>query len=273
VSGSSITVSGAAGHVINGDGSRWWDGEGSNGGKTKPKFFKAGKLISSSISQLNVKDTPVQGFSVSGSTNVVLDHIAIDSSAGDTAGGHNTDAFDVGTSTGIVISNANVKNQDDCLAINSGSNITFTGGSCSGGHGLSIGSIGGRDNNDVSNVHIQDSSIRDSQNGIRIKTVFKATGSVGGVTYANITLSNISKYGIVVEQDYENGSPTGTPTNGVPITDLTLNGITGSVASSATPVYVLCAKGACSTWHWSGVSVTGGKRSTKCANVPATAAC
>lgn len=32
-------------------------------------------------------------------------------------GGHNTDAFDVGSSTGVYISGANVKNQDDCLAI------------------------------------------------------------------------------------------------------------------------------------------------------------
>jgi hypothetical protein len=34
--------------------------------------------------------------------------------------GHNTDAFDIGDSTGVTISGANVKNQDDCLAINSG---------------------------------------------------------------------------------------------------------------------------------------------------------
>lgn len=259
--------------MIDGEGARWWDGQGSNGGKTKPKFFKAGKLVSSSISNINIKDTPVQCFSVSGSTNLLLDHITIDNAAGDAAGGHNTDAFDVGTSSGIYISNASVQNQDDCLAINSGNNITFTSGSCSGGHGLSIGSVGGRDDNSVSNVHISDSTIANSQNGVRIKTVYKATGSVKGVTYSDIRLSNISKYGIVIEQDYENGSPTGSPTAGVPITDLTLSGITGSVSTSGTPVYVLCASGACSSWHWSDVNISGGKKSTKCSNVPATAAC
>lgn len=35
VSGTKITVVGASGSVFDGDGSRWWDGEGSNGGKTK----------------------------------------------------------------------------------------------------------------------------------------------------------------------------------------------------------------------------------------------
>jgi len=111
----------------------------SNGGKTKPKFFYAHSLKSSTISNLNVKNTPVQGFSINTATDLTLTRITIDNSAGDTNSlGHNTDAFDIGSSTRITISGANVKNQDDCLAINSGTDITFTGGTCSGGHGLSI---------------------------------------------------------------------------------------------------------------------------------------
>lgn len=119
MSGKNIEVSGKSGHVINGDGSRWWDTKGTNGGKTKPKFFYAHSLDDSSITGLNVKNTPVQAFSVQ-ADNLVLDHITIDNSDGDDNGGHNTDAFDVGNSSGITISNAVVKNQDDCLAVNSG---------------------------------------------------------------------------------------------------------------------------------------------------------
>jgi galacturan 1,4-alpha-galacturonidase len=88
-----------------------------------------------------------------------------------THGGHNTDAFDVGSSSGVPIKNANIKNQDHCLAVNSGTDITFTGGICSGGHGISIGSVGGRSNNVVKNVNISSSSISNSDNGVRIKTV------------------------------------------------------------------------------------------------------
>ena len=141
-------------------------------------------------------------------------------------------------------------NQDDCLAINSGTSITFSGGTCSGGHGLSIGSVGGRSDNTVGTVTIESSTIKNSANGIRIKTVSGATGSVSGVTYKDITLSGISKYGVVIEQDYDSktGSPTGTPTTGVPITGLTLSGITGTVDSSATNVYILCGSGSCSNW-------------------------
>ena len=273
VSGTDITVTGAAGNLLDGEGSRWWDSKGSNGGKTKPKFFKAGSLKDSRISGLNIQNTPVHTFSVFSCNNIILDSITIDNSDGDSQGGHNTDAFDVGTSTGVTISNANVRNQDDCLAINSGSDITFIGGTCSGGHGLSIGSVGGRDNNDVSNVLISNSRISDSDNGVRIKTVYGATGSVKNVTYEDITLSNIAKYGVVIEQDYENEKSTGTPTGGVPITDLTLSNVVGTVSSSGTNVYILCASGACSDWTWEGVDVTGGKKSSKCANVPDGATC
>jgi hypothetical protein len=120
VSGTDITVTGADGHVIDGDGSRWWDGEGSNGGTTKPKFFYAHDLTSSTISGLSLKNSPVQVFSIDGSTDLTLYDITIDDSDGDDGSAANTDAFDVGESTGIIISGATVYNQDDCLAVNSG---------------------------------------------------------------------------------------------------------------------------------------------------------
>lgn len=89
-----------------------------------------------------------------------------------------------------------------------------------------------------------------SLQGVRIKTVYDATGTVSNVTYSGITLSGITKYGIVIEQDYENGSPTGTPTDGVPITDLTISDVTGTVGDDAVEIYILCAS--CSDWTWSG---------------------
>ena len=51
----------------------------------------------------------------------MLRDITIDDSAGDTGDlGHNTDAFDCSSSSDVTITGALVKNQDDCLAINSG---------------------------------------------------------------------------------------------------------------------------------------------------------
>jgi polygalacturonase len=143
------------------------------------------------ISQ-TIKNSPVQVFSINGATNTQFNGLTVNNKDGDTQGGHNTDAFDVGASTGITISGATVYNQDDCLAVNSGTDITFTGGYCSGGHGLSIGSVGGRDDNVVDTVKILDSQIVNSDNGVRIKAVSGATGKITGVTYSNIKLSNVS---------------------------------------------------------------------------------
>lgn len=72
-----------------------------------------------------------------------------------------------------------------------------------------------------------------------------ATGSVKKVRYEDITLKNIAKYGIVIQQDYENGSPTGKPTTGVPITGLTIKNVHGTVAAKGVNVYILCGKGSC----------------------------
>ncbi|KAF7881315.1 hypothetical protein EAF00_011988 [Botryotinia globosa] len=270
VSGTDITVKGAAGSKLDGQGAKYWDGKGTNGGKTKPKFFYAHSLKGKSvIDGINILNSPVQVFSINGASGLTLSNIHIDNSAGN-SGGHNTDAFDVGSSSDITISGANVQNQDDCLAINSGTGITFTGGTCSGGHGLSIGSVGGRSDNTVSDIIIESSTVKNSANGVRIKTVSGATGSVSGVTYKDITLSGITSYGVVVQQDYQNGSPTGKPTAGVPITGVTFSNVKGTVTSSATNVYVLCAK--CSGWTWD-VNVTGGKTSSKCAGLPSGVKC
>ncbi|KXH56689.1 endopolygalacturonase 1 precursor [Colletotrichum salicis] len=273
VSGSNVNVVGASGHVIDCGGQRWWDCKGSNGGKNKPKFFAAHSLQNSNIRGLNVLNTPVQAFSINTCTNLGIYDVNIDDSAGDGGSqcGHNTDGFDVGSSSGIYISGCTVKNQDDCLAINSGSNITFTGGTCIGGHGLSIGSVGGRSNNVVKTVRILNSKIIDSDNGVRIKTVAGATGAVSDVVYSGITMTGINKYGVIIQQDYKNGSPTGKPTSGVPITDLTVSKITGNIKSSGTDVQVLCGSGACRNWKWEGVNVSGGQKAAKALNVPQSA--
>ncbi|KAL3953644.1 hypothetical protein ACCO45_011600 [Purpureocillium lilacinum] len=264
ISGKDIVVEGAAGHSIDCQGQRWWDGMGGNRGKVKPKFFSAHKLTNSRIQGLNIINTPVQAFSINGATNLEVHNVHIDNSLGDTKGGHNTDAFDVGASNGVYISGAVVKNQDDCIAINSGTNITFTGGDCSGGHGLSIGSVGGGDA--VRGVRILNSKVSNSANGVRIKTRLNEIGSVSDVIYDNIALTNIANYGIVIQQDYENGGSKGYPSAGVPITGLTVNRVVGNVKPTGTNVYIICA--ACRNWIWTSNRVTGGTKVMQNKGVP-----
>ncbi|KAL6412493.1 putative extracellular polygalacturonase [Ilyonectria robusta] len=268
VSGTSITVTGSDGSSLNGNGASYWDGEGSNGGKTKPKFFQAHDLTTSTIQNINIVNPPVQVFSINGVQTLSLTGITIDAKDGDDNGGHNTDGFDIGSSDGVTISGATVYNQDDCVAINSGTNIVFTGGYCSGGHGLSIGSIGGRDDNTVSGVTFESSTVTNSDNGIRIKTKSGETGSVSDVTYKDIELSSIANYGIIVDQAYDGDEAT----NGITISGFTLDGIAGTVDSDADyAIYINCGSDSCTDWTWTDVSVTGADDS--CSNQPSSITC
>ncbi|KAM3071423.1 hypothetical protein ACMFMG_009021 [Clarireedia jacksonii] len=266
VSGTGITVTGASGSSLDGLGASYWDGGGGNSGKTKPKFFQAHNIVNGVVSHLTILNPPVQVFSINTCTNTHFDSITINASAGD-ALAKNTDAFDIGSSDGITITGATVYNQDDCVAVNSGTNIIFTGGYCSGGHGLSIGSVGGRTNNVVNGVQFLSSTVTKSVQAIRVKATAGDTGTINGVTYSGITMSSISKYGILIEQNYDGGDLHGTPTSGIPITGLTIKSITGSgaVSSSGYDVVITCGSStSCTGWTWSGVTVTGGKKYASC---------
>lgn len=125
IEGTGITITGASGAYLNPDGARWWDGEGGSGGKTKPKFFYAHSLTDSTINNLHIENTPVQAVSIDGASGLTITDMTIDNSAG-ASEGKNTDGFDIGDSTNVVITGANVYNQDDCVAINSGTVCVYT---------------------------------------------------------------------------------------------------------------------------------------------------
>jgi galacturan 1,4-alpha-galacturonidase len=266
LTGSDVTMTGAPGHTINCNGPLYWDGKGETGSQ-KPKFFRLQNVKRSKISNLHVVNTPMHGFSINGCQNLILNSINIDNSAGNPSGGVlrgvNTDGFGVSSSQDITISNATVHNQDDCLALNSGTGITFTGAKCIGSHGISIGSIKGAST--VANVHVSNSVISRSDNGIRIKTYNSATGSVTNVTYERITLDNVKK-GIVVVQNYVNHGTSATPGNSV-ISGFKLRNISGRATS--VNVEVICGS-KCTDWSWENVRVEG-PSSKKCVNPPSAA--
>ncbi|KAF3766714.1 family 28 glycoside hydrolase [Cryphonectria parasitica EP155] len=254
VSGSSITVSGADGHELDGQGALWWDGEGDDG-ISKPKFFQAHDLTDSTIENINIVNPPHQVFSINGCQTLTVSGVTIDASDGDADDlGANTDCFDIGSSDSVTITGATCYNQDDCVAVNSGTNIIFSGGYCSGGHGLSIGSVGGRDDNTVDTVTFSDSQVIDSQQAVRIKTISGDTGTVNAITYKDITISGATDYGVIITQAYDGDEAT----TGVPITGLVLDGVTGTVSSDAdAAIFIDCGDGSCSDWTWSGVDLTG----------------
>ncbi|POS68853.1 polygalacturonase 1 precursor [Diaporthe helianthi] len=279
VSGNNITIKGAPGHVLDGQGHLWWDTLGGGGGVTKPKFFKANNLNDSVLDSINIQNAPKNFYSINYVNNLLAKNLICNNTAGDQLKdgrtlGHNTDAFNVNNANGVVIQNAIVYNQDDCVAVNSGQHVLFKDGFCSGGHGGSIGSVGGRTNNVVRNITFENIHFSNSQQSVRIKTVANETGSVSDVTYRNIVIDSKkdnADYGIIVSQSY--GGVKGQPTNGVPITNFVLQNVTGTVYKGAVNVYIECGEGSCSDWTWTDVKVDGGKKATNCQNVPQGISC
>lgn len=128
-------------------------------------------MINGVISNLNIQNWPTHCFDVTGCDGLTITGLTLDNSAGDAsnsasgtkAAAHNSDGFDFLSNDNVIFSNTVVKNQDDCVAVTSGTIITVTGMTCSGGHCLSIGSVGGNSNNVVSGITFSDSTISDSR--------------------------------------------------------------------------------------------------------------
>ncbi|KAI4596733.1 hypothetical protein KJ359_005075 [Pestalotiopsis sp. 9143b] len=278
ISGSGLTITGAEGHVLEGNGAAYWDGQGSNGGGSKPNWFiKLAGVSDTIVKGLHIKNWPVHGIQItSSSSNVTIDGLNMDNSEGfepndlsdGEAAAHNSDGFGVSSSDSITIKNTNVVNQDDCVAVTSGTNVVVDNVYCEGGHGLSIGSIGGKSDNTVDGVIFSNSRLVDSSNGARIKSNSNTTGLVTNITYKNITMSGITDYGLDVQQDYLNGGPTGEPTNGVIISNITFIDVTGTVVDEDSyNYYILCGDGSCSNFTYENVLITGGNSSC---NYPST---
>ncbi|RHZ49378.1 uncharacterized protein CDV56_100766 [Aspergillus thermomutatus] len=266
ISGTDVTITGAEGHVIDGNGAAYWDGEGSNGGSSKPDHFIVVKhMYDSRIENLYIQNWPVHCFDIENTENLIISGLTLNNSAGDSPNSasdgdpaaHNSDGFDIKSSTNLTLQNSWVHNQDDCVAVTSGTDIVVDNMYCYGGHGLSIGSIGGKSDNTVDGVTFSNSQVINSENGCRIKTNSGTTGEVYNIRYENITVSGITDYGIDIQQDYLNGGPNGEPTNGVKIENVTFVDVTGTM-SDGKDYYILCGDGSCSNFSFENVSITGG---------------
>ncbi|EIM84346.1 uncharacterized protein STEHIDRAFT_159026 [Stereum hirsutum FP-91666 SS1] len=262
ISGNDVTFNGNN-HVLNGNGPSYWDGLGGNGGIQKPAPMIQLNM-GGTFENVKIQNSPTRAVAVSG-TGLTLTSITVDNSAGAAANsasggkpaGANTDGFDVAAND-VIIQDSTVINQDDCLAINRGTTIVFENNSCSGGHGISIGSISS--DVTVSDVTISGNTVTNNVNGLRIKTDATATGStVNGITFTNNKLSGITQFGVIIDQSYP--STLATPGTGVIVENVVFSGTnTISVASDAHRVEVNCGStSSCpGTMDFSGLTVTGG---------------
>ncbi|CEG49916.1 polygalacturonase, putative [Plasmopara halstedii] len=257
VTGIDLQVKGSG--ILDGQGARYWKKGQSI---TRPVFFKLLGVMTSTISGLTLKNMPYRTFSIVNCKKTTLTGLTLDSSAGNGIA-TNTDGFDLTKNDQITITGNIIRNQDDCLAMQSSTNTVFTNNCCYNGHGISIGSIGGQavdESTTVQGLLVQGNTIQDSENGLRIKAIIGLQGLVSNVKYINNKVVNV-RNAIVIHSDYSKarGRYTGAPTSKVTISGVTISGLSGS----ASKLYDIGANPDCvSGLDFSGLSLSYSLRGT-----------
>jgi polygalacturonase len=110
----------------------------------------------------------------------------------------NTDAIDPSACRRVLITHCRIDVGDDNVAIKAGKKVAGREFACEDitvkdcaflhGHGMSIGSetVGG-----VRNVHVQNCTFENTENGIRIKSQRGRGGIVENIIYENLTMTNV----------------------------------------------------------------------------------
>ncbi|CAH0473157.1 unnamed protein product [Peronospora belbahrii] len=259
ISGSHLTVKGSG--TLDGQGDWYWKQIPSK--ITRPVFVKVQNVVNSTISGFTVKNSPFRTISIVTSQQTTLSGITLDSRAGDGVA-KNTDGFNLSKNDHVTITSNTIYNQDDCFAMQSSYYTVFSNNYCSGCHGISVGSIGGAEfgpTTTVSGLIVQGNTIVNSSNGIRIKAVTGMKGLVTNVKFINNKLQNV-RNAIAIHSNYNRlaGAYNGYPTSKVVISDIIVDGLTGSAGQ----VYdIVVNPSVVSGWTFKGIAVKGTTGSCK----------
>ncbi|KAG6833230.1 hypothetical protein H0H87_009851 [Tephrocybe sp. NHM501043] len=135
--------------LIDGNGVPFWTKFAADSSFARPTLMYITGGSNIVVDNLYFKNAPNVFHSVGGSaTNIIYRNLRLKAVPTDTVTPKNTDGFDVGASY-VTITNTTVENQDDCIAFKPGANyVTATDITCTGSHGLSVGSLA-KSNNDA----------------------------------------------------------------------------------------------------------------------------
>ncbi|KAL4150226.1 hypothetical protein PRNP1_009630 [Phytophthora ramorum] len=265
--GTNLSVGGTG--TLDGQGAWYWP-QGQS--VTKPVFFKLNRVINSTLSGFNLVNVPYRTFSIGNSNYTTITGVTLNSTAGNGVA-KNTDGFDLSKNDHFTITGNRIYNQDDCLAMQSSTNTVFSNNYCSGGHGISIGSLGGEQQDastTVAGLLVSGNTIVNSDNGIRIKTITGMKGLVTDATYIDNKLVNV-KNAIVLHSDYNKtkGGYSGIPDSLANITNIKIENLSGS----ATNLYDIVANpDVVANWVFSNIAVNA-TNIGQCKGEPSTVQC
>ncbi|XP_054810066.1 probable polygalacturonase At1g80170 isoform X2 [Prosopis cineraria] len=189
--------------VIDGSGSKWWAASckknKSNPCKVAPTALTIDSSSAIRVRGLTIQNSQQMNFVISRCDAVRINGVKV-SAPGDSP---NTDGIHISESTNVVLQNSRIGTGDDCVSIvNASSNIKMKRIYCGPGHGISIGSLG-KDNSAgiVTKVILDTAVLKETTNGVRIKTWQGGSGYVRGVRFQNVRMDNVSNP-IIIDQFY-----------------------------------------------------------------------
>ncbi|KAH0650037.1 hypothetical protein KY284_029949 [Solanum tuberosum] len=203
--------------------------------RTRPaalKFYGSSNVV---VTGITIQNSPKAHLKFDNCVAVQVSGITV-SSPGDSP---NTDGIHLQNSQNVVINSSHIACGDDCISIQTGSSAVFIHDvHCGPGHGFSIGGLG-KDNTKacVSNITVQDSTLQNTMTGVRIKTWQGGSGSVQGIMFSNIHVSDV-KIPIMIDQFYCDKRKCCNHTSAVAISGVSYQSIKGTY--SYKPVHFAC---------------------------------
>ncbi|KAE8717422.1 Polygalacturonase [Hibiscus syriacus] len=197
-------------------------------------FFMSSNLV---VSGIRIQNSPQFHMKFDGCEGVLIEKLSVSTPKLSP----NTDGIHIENTKSVGIYNSMISNGDDCISIGTGcSNVDIDGVTCGPSHGISIGSLGVHNSQAcVSNITVRNTVIRESDNGVRIKTWQGGTGSVSGISFENIQMENVLNC-IIVDQYYCLSKECLNQTSAVHVTDIQYRNIKGTYDVRTPPIHFAC---------------------------------
>ncbi|GMY27997.1 polygalacturonase At1g48100 [Fagus crenata] len=233
--------------TIEGNGQKWWElpckpHRGPHGSTLKGpcdspaliRFFMSSNLV---VSGLRIQNSPQFHMKFDGCEGVLIERLSISSPRLSP----NTDGIHIENTKSVGIYNTMVSNGDDCISIGPGcANVDIEGVTCGPSHGISIGSLGVHNSQAcVSNISVRNAVIKESDNGLRIKTWQGGTGSVTDISFENIQMDNVLNC-IIIDQYYCLAKACLNETSAVHVSDISYTNIKGTYDVRRPPIHFAC---------------------------------
>ncbi|QHO11463.1 Polygalacturonase [Arachis hypogaea] len=235
--------------TLDGQGSNWWTTSSSS----EPYNYETQKSYSKHIPYM--KPTAVRFYSSNHITvrdirilNSPLCHLKFDNSKGiqvtnitisSPQNSPNTDGIHLQNTHDVQIQHSDIQTGDDCVSIQTGcSKVHVHHIMCGPGHGISLGGLG-KDKSVacVSDIIVEDISMKNTLYGARIKTWQGGNGMVKNVRFSRIQVYDVM-FPIMIDQYYCDKHACKNQTEAVVISGVKFNQISGTYGVQ--PIHLAC---------------------------------